>query len=52
MSIRSILAFAILGAAWTVLAGWSLQAKRPPSATQAEKLTPERAKEALLEMMR
>ena len=36
----------------TVLAGCASQTEQPPSAVQEETLTPERAKEALLDMVR
>jgi hypothetical protein len=52
MSTREFLLFAFAGVALTVLAGCSSQTDQPPSAVQEEKLTPELAKEALLEMMR
>src|SRR5262245_27250715 len=43
---------ALLGAALSVLAGCASKTEQPPSAVQEETLTPERAKEALLEMLR
>jgi hypothetical protein len=52
MSLRSLLGSALLGAALNVLVGCSSQTAQTPSASQEQKLTPELAKEALLEMMR
>jgi hypothetical protein len=52
MSIRRTFASAFLGVAVSVLGGCSSQPEQPPSTRQEEKLTPERAKVALLEMMR
>ena len=52
MSIRTLLPTAFLGAALSVLAGCSSRTEQPPSAVQEEALSPERAKEALLEMLR
>lgn len=52
MSIRGMLASAILGAAVSALGGCSSQPEQPPAAIQEEKLTPERARETLLEMVR
>src|SRR5258708_1657175 len=52
MSTRSFLPSVLLGAALSVLAGCASQMEQPPSAVQEETLTPERAKEALLEMIR
>jgi hypothetical protein len=43
---------ALLGAALSFLAGCSSQTEHPPPVSKEQKLTPERAREALLEMMR
>jgi hypothetical protein len=52
MSTRGLLPSVFLGAVMTVLAGCASQTEQPPSAVQEETLTPERAKEALLDMVR
>ena len=52
MSTCRFLPSAFLGIALSVLAGCSLQTEQPPSAVKEAALTPERAKEALLAMMR
>ena len=49
---RWFLASTLLGAALSFLAGCSSPTGQPPPASQEQKLTPERAREALLEMMR
>ena len=52
MSARGFLPSVFLGTALSILAGCSSQTEQPLSAVQEEMLTPERAKEALLAMMR
>jgi hypothetical protein len=52
MSTRGFLPSIFLGAALSALAGCSSQTEQPPSAVPEETLTPERAKEALLEKIR
>jgi hypothetical protein len=52
MSLRCFLASTVLGAALSLLAGCSSQPEPAPSVWHEQKLTPEHAKEALLEMMR
>jgi hypothetical protein len=52
MSTRSIRASVFLGAALGLLAACSPHPEQPPSVVQQEALTPERAKGALLEMIR
>ena len=52
MCTRGYLAPAILGVAMGIFAGCTSQPDQASSASQEQKLTPERAKVALLEMMR
>ncbi len=52
MFLRRFLASALMGAALSFLACCSSQTDQPPAASQEQKLTPDRAREALLEMMR
>jgi hypothetical protein len=52
MSRRCFFASAVWGAAWSLLAGCSAPPGHPPAASHEQPLTPERAKEALLAMMR
>jgi hypothetical protein len=52
MDTRGILPLVFFGAAVSVLTGCDVGPQQPPSVVQEETLTPERAKEALLEMMR
>jgi hypothetical protein len=52
MPIRTLLLPALFSAALVGAPGCSPEDEQPPAATQQERLTPERAKTALLDMMR